>query len=411
MKLLCFLLLSYSFSSFASKDGFPNIEIKVEDFEVVVVKKTIDNLDIKGRLLKETMRWNRGAYNILFPEIVVDLVVPSFSGLNLTSKYKGVSRNLYTFNQFNRVTFYYSLFESNQIEIFRDNKLIANVYVIYKGKEKKHHIDYSCDRYDVQFIGLNNYPLSAQCYIVTYGDFGKEKNILKIAFTVPHVQLPNGSTPPFLVELERPMTLSQTLFDPLKNEEVPFRISAEFGIRSKRLKTAIGFGPYDFALIDKGESIRRPTVPLMLYANFQLSPDKSFRMFNAMIYNESYFNNAGFYYAYTNSSLDNRLLITPLLGLQSINIKNHLSKRSFSDFIGPQGVEFIWNHAFDIPGYIVGMGLFIAPGSNVDYKNMWIRWGKKYFWELNYLSYRNDEEELFTKSWGVSIGIPFFQLF
>ena len=44
-------------------------------------------------------------------------------------------------------------------------------------------------------------------------------------------------------------------------------------------------------------------------------------------------------------------------------------------------------HAFGIDGFLVNYGMFLSPDSNVQYNNIWIRWGKKYFWEINYIDW------------------------
>ena len=79
--------------------------------------------------------------------------------------------------------------------------------------------------------------------------------------------------------------------------------------------------------------------------------------------------------------------------------------------IFPQGIEFLWKHAFGIKNYIVGGGGFASPSETVDYQNLWIRWGKDYFWELNYIYWGIPEEDHNAKMWGLSIGFPFKPFF
>ena len=47
--------------------------------------------------------------------------------------------------------------------------------------------------------------------------------------------------------------------------------------------------------------------------------------------------------------------------------------------------------------------------SEIDYKNIWIRAGKKYFWELNYIQWSQNGRS--AKSFGLSVGIPFMSFF
>ena len=106
---------------------------------------------------------------------------------------------------------------------------------------------------------------------------------------------------------------------------------------------------------------------------------------NASIGDKSFFNNAGFYFAYNmGSAYDGMVNLTPLLGLQAINIRNSDADLTFNDVIAPQGFELSWNHALGKKNFLVVFGTFLSPGNTVDYKNFWIRWGKGMFWELNY---------------------------
>ena len=54
--------------------------------------------------------------------------------------------------------------------------------------------------------------------------------------------------------------------------------------------------------------------------------------------------------------------------------------------------------------YIRGRKVFLSPSNDLDYKNIWIRWGKSYFWELNLIEWGQDNFK--ASMWGLSVGFP-----
>ena len=60
------------------------------------------------------------------------------------------------------------------------------------------------------------------------------------------------------------------------------------------------------------------------------------------------------------------------------------------------------------------MGSFLYPNSNgTSYYNVWTRWGAGAFIEFNYISWSEviDGENALSRSYGVSVGMPFLSLF
>ena len=145
---------------------------------------------------------------------------------------------------------------------------------------------------------------------------------------------------------------------------------------------------------------------LFFYLNYKISETNSIRGFDAAIFKESTFNNAGLYLGSDfGHSLDNKLHFTTLLGVQYLHFQFDKDSSAISEPIFPQGIEFMYRHAFDIPNYIIAGGVFLSTSETIDYENIWIRWGKNYFWELNLISWGKDNFEATT--WGLSIGFPF----
>ena len=132
----------------------------------------------------------------------------------------------------------------------------------------------------------------------------------------------------------------------------------------------------------------------------------SIRGFDAAVWKKSTFNNAGVYFASDIASiLDGKLTITTLLGMQHLYFQFDKKYETISEPIFPQGIEFLYKHAFGIKNYIVSGGAFISPSETIDYQNIWIRWGKNYFWELNYIYWGKDQFD--AGMYGLSIGLPF----
>ena len=182
--------------------------------------------------------------------------------------------------------------------------------------------------------------------------------------------------------------------------------------RLHRLFTAYGLGPYAFnTKIENAEgetfTKKEGTAPaLFLYSNYKISDTTSVRGFNAAIFKDSVFDNAGLYIGSDfGFSFDNRLYFTTLLGVQYLYFRFDEDADEVSEAIFPQGIEFMYRHAFGIPNYIVSGGIFLSTDDSIDYENVWLRWGKDYFWELNLISWGKENFE--TRTWGVSIGFPF----
>ena len=236
--------------------------------------------------------------------------------------------------------------------------------------------------------------------------------MLEITWISPELKVLNAQAPPYYAAFLNNLPVKVEVQNIKTKEFKTIEISAKIPKRLHRLFTAYGFGPYSLhtKILEKEEIITEKKVDvapaLFLYANYKISETNSIRGFNAAIFQESVFDNAGMYLGSDfGFSLDNRFYMTTLLGVQYLYFQFDKESPQISEAIFPQGLEFMYRHAFDIPNYIISGGFFVSTSETIDYENIWLRWGKNYFWELNLISWANDEFEATT--WGLSVGFPF----
>ena len=155
----------------------------------------------------------------------------------------------------------------------------------------------------------------------------------------------------------------------------------------------------------------------MLYGNFRLRTEDnlSLRFFEAAVGQSptqtSFFNNLGLYFAYDAvRAVDNRMRLTVLLGAQIVTFAPRgLARATYHEMIAPQGFEVSYPDAFGYKNKSLSGGLFLQPGTTKRYQNMWVRYGGRWFGELNYLSWRANNR--YATMWGFSFGAPLAQFF
>jgi hypothetical protein len=200
-----------------------------------------------------------------------------------------------------------------------------------------------------------------------------------------------------------------------------FKIEAKVPKRDSRFKSAYGFGPYQLTVRNEGGQTDDTIAPaVMFYGKYRLD-DKdvnSIKVFDALVGRSSIFNNAGMYFSSDVAKiLEGRLIINTMLGFQHLTLSNSFKEtETYTSFIAPQGVEIIWKHPFNWKNYSAVYGRFYSSSTDSNYINTWVRWGGGgMFWELNYIGYEdraNDNvPDVYSKTWGLSVGFPFFQLF
>lgn len=425
MKLLLSLFLILSQSTLANNKlisfgdvqiGADRINLILEDFKVSIKQKA--NIPIKAELAPGSVQWIRDASsNLLIPRARLQIDVGSLSS-TIAGKYsneivipektkKGSSFDLYV-----------NLFNPDLVIIKRGTEIIGEVGIkvddisqkIKARNQKTKLIDYSCTRYRLDFKGLEHEYMSIGCKLERIETNGKETPRLVVTWSTTNYTLLDGSSPPFKVILHGSDPASIIVRDSNgKNKKIT--ISAKLPKRLHRLKTAIGFGPYMFEPRDGDKSRNQGVAPaLMFYGRYDLQASTSLRFFNATVASGSLFNNGGIYFAYELAdAFDGRLELVPLLGAQILSFDYDDENSAYHKAIYPQGAELIWNNAFNIENYLVGYGMFLSTSSKRDYQNLWIRWGRGYFWELNYINW--EEDGFKAKMWGLSIGLPLFQAF
>lgn len=147
----------------------------------------------------------------------------------------------------------------------------------------------------------------------------------------------------------------------------------------------------------------------MLYGRFDINKSSSIKFFDALVYPKTLFNNSGIYFSYDLAeAFDGRVIINTLLGFQGLHYKHDSHSTLNFDMIFPQGFEVTYKHAFSLENYHLVYGMFILNGEK-DYSNLWLRFGEKVFYEINYMSWKY--EDINYKTWGLSVGIPLAQWF
>ncbi|MCK5072578.1 MAG: hypothetical protein KAQ98_04070 [Bacteriovoracaceae bacterium] len=393
--------------------GENRIPIQLTNFQI---NTSFPGREIKVELKKDSFQWIRYKGVLLIPRARIRIIMKA-ENHSVHLKYQGQSiipqtskKNKLIFSEF-----FVSLFQPDNIEIFVSGKKsgfvsISPRYRDDQNKENTHLIDYSCSPYHVEIKGLDHEYISVGCMMNRIGGYGHEKALLEVYWTSAEYKLEGGGPPPYVATFVMNNPVKMTVVNK-KGEKRNIEIHAKIPKRLNRLKTAIGFGPYIFDTRFKQTNRRVHIAPAaMLYANLNLSQNTSLRAFDALMWETSFFNNAGIYFAYNlGTALDGRLLFIPLLGFQALAFRYDNRIDTYHKFIFPQGFEIVYKHPFGLENYALVYGMFISTSSaDDDYQNLWVRFGKKIFWEINYINWSDDTKK--ASMWGLSIGIPFVKM-
>lgn len=414
-------LLSVSFGPV--KFGEPRIPIELKNFTVKVKKQ--NGVKIKTGLIKKSVQWIRSENNLLIPRARIGIILKDNAGL-YHLRYQDQS-----FIPEERKDYFYSelyihLFTPKKINVYKDEKLVAQISVhteIRVPKSKTRQIDYSCLKYRLQLIGLDNEYVSVGCHLEKKGSWGNETPRLEVTWTTTNYTLMDDTPPPFVTVFNGNYTSKINLKNQ-DGEKKEIEIKVKLPNRLHRLKTAYGFGPYFFnstllAKTDLSQAERTEKEPfapaLFLYGKLDLSTNTSLRIFDALVFKkvpfkDKTFNNFGFYFAYDLArAFDGKVQIVPLLGIQGLTFKFDKNDDAFTRIIYPQGFELVFNHFLGMENYTVVYGMFLSTESDIDYQNIWVRWGRGPFWELNYIGWSDGVRE--AKMGGLSIGLPLASFF
>jgi hypothetical protein len=384
------------------------IPLKIKDFKLLGLSK---NKNVKAVFIKDSIQWIRTATNLLVPRALVKIKTKNLEDVHFEYQEETIIPSHAKKIRYTEV--FVELFNPSEIKVFDGKNHVETITIRGKKTAKfdsSKLVDYSCHKYNVKVTGLEDEYFSLGCELSKTGKFGNEKPRLKVTWSATNFKLINGQLPPYVSYLSKTRRAKINVIDQKGNKR-EIEIRANLPKRIKRLKTAIGFGPYMFEAQEAGLDREPKLAPaLMFYAKYDFNFKKSLRGFNATVYNESIFNNAGIYLAYeVADALDKKLTVVPLLGAQALTFRYNKNTKYKHSFIYPQGFELVFKNAFDIENYTVVYGMFLSTSSTVTYDNLWLRWGKGYFWEINFIRWGEQGQKAST--YGLSVGLPLASFF
>ncbi len=389
--------------------GRSRIDLKLEDFHLI---KMNEKIPYRVNFIKGSLQWVRDESNLLIPRVRVEIRLkrPTKSGQTFFIRYGVKTIIPITTDKDLLFDLYLNLFNPGTLYLHRGSEIIGQLTVESKIRPKEQKtklIDYSCSRYNLKFEGLEGEYMSIGCRMEKIGHWGKERPRLAVTWSATNLQLVDGTPPPFTTYLLDNRGASITTQDKHGRQRM-IKIKATLPKRLHRMKLAYGFGPYIFSA-NQGVDARNDKLSpaLMIYGKFDMGRTTSLRFFDAFVMNKSIFNNSGMYFAYELAdAMDGRIQFVPLIGFQGLSFGH--DKKSFQhELIFPQGFEIVYRNAFGIENYNVVYGTFLSTSSKERYTNLWLRWGKGYFWELNFIDWQKDERE--ARMYGLSIGLPLAQ--
>lgn len=380
--------------------------------DIKIIIPNAKEYGIRARIDESSIIWNRFNEILLIPRARLKIRVKKLPPASFIS-YKNRTINFQHSKKYSFAELNVSLYEKHPILIKgADIEYSAIKLKLKPNKKPKILIDYTCSRNNITVEGLKDEHFTIGCRTRRIGKFGKEKPMLEVSWLSPELRIKSSEYLPYNAAFISDRPVQAEVQNIYTGETKIITIKASIPKRLHRLFTAYGFGPYAFETEytnDEGVTEEKsvPMAPaLMFYINYKISDTSSVRGFEAAVFKDSVFNNAGIYLGSDfGFSLDNKLYFSTLIGVQHLYFKFDEDSEVISEPIFPQGIEFMYRHAFDIPNYIISGGIFLSPSESVDYTNAWVRWGKNYFWELNLISWGKDDFKATT--YGVSVGFPF----
>ncbi len=388
--------------------GESRVPIDLKNFHV-----TQTNPQVQVNMLSESLVWERNLDNLLTPKVLIRLIIPESLKVSIILQNTEKIFPSTTNSGLQEITLWMDLFNPSVITLIGENNKILDAVSLesqlnQNPEDKTILIDYSCSPYLLSITGLEGEYASLGCVHSKIGKLGEETSRLDVTFSTTNLVSMSGEKPPFKIILngaEESRIQLKNSHGLVKN----ITIKANLPKRYHRLKTALGFGPYAFKSRYQNFNHTSDVAPsLMLYGKYEINESSSFKFFDAALYQKSFFNNAGFYYSYDLAeAFDGRVVFNALLGLQVLHYRFDSGRPKSVRYLYPQGFEVLWKHPFDFENHYVTYGMFLTTSSVEDYTNAWLRWGKKVFWELNYIQWKYDVHEI--SMWGLSVGIPLFQ--
>jgi hypothetical protein len=374
---------------------------------------------VEARWIERSVKWVRAADGLALPRARLRIVVHAPPERALL-RWRGQAVAFQDGPDGAFAEIYVPLLEGGEARVEVDGRAAGRVTVAAKGAPTgapslRHAIDHSCSPWNISIKGLDDAYLSMNCRMTPVGRVGIEEAMLEVRWAAAGVTLPDGSAPPLAAKLRDGHPARMTLVGPDGKSRV-VELSAAVPPRLHRMRLAWGAGPYH--LSSSAPSGNGWAGAAMLYGNFRLrSADDglSIRAFESAVSqsptNTAFFNNLGVYFAYDLARVwDSRLHITALLGVQSVTFAPQgLARRGYSKGLAPQGFEIAYPDAFGRKNETLSGGLFLQPTATTPYQNVWLRYGGRWFGELNYISWRSGDR--YARMSGVSVGMPFVSLF
>lgn len=411
--LIFFLFCLISTQTFAQTFNLAKFSIGESRIKLDQSEFTIKNSDpnIAVNFISDSVQWIRNEANLLVPRSMVGITIKN-SDHNIILHYLSKTIIPVKHEASFYTELYVDLFNPNVIEVYRGNQIIDRITFVSKGTKdakSKQLIDYSCVSYQLNIEGIDDEYLSVGCKMEAVGNMFSQRPRLEVTISSTNLISENGERPPYTIYLK---DNSPVIFK-LKNDQGNLKtisVKAKLPERLTRLKIAAGIGPYIYNSEKLNATTDGALAPsYMLYGKFDLTPTTSFKAFDALVYAKTLFNNSGMYFSYDLAEIfDGRILINTLLGFQGLHYKYDKKSDTKFEMLYPQGFEVIYKHAFGIENKHLTYGMFLSTDSN-EYTNAWIRYGGRFFWELNYINWAHSPNKI--SMYGVSIGFPIFEAF
>lgn len=392
--------------------GSDPISIELNDFHF-----QIKDSRIKSQFIQNSLYWNRSEKNLVTPMIMIQITInPTLKPIQIKLGDQIIIPMQKDGSSTSQI--YVNLFESRPIEIFEDSKKIDEILIysvsLSNLRKQKIWIDHTCLPYQVQFSGIDTEYISMGCTLDRVGPFGHEKPRLEVSFVSTNVlagaetALSDHSALTFY--FNESSEIQTELFHKIEKKKIPVRLSAVLPEKLSRIRLAAGIGPYSYTTSQKNNSIGPiNSLSYMLYGKFSLTETTSFKAFDALISENTLFNNSGLYYSFDIARvLDGRITINTLLGFQGLHFKYDENSSTEFEVIYPQGIEITYQHPFGKVNSYLNYGMFLST-SQEPYKNIWLRYGQKIFYEINYITWGKELSKI--EMWGLSLGFPIAQFF
>ncbi len=392
--------------------GSSPIQIDLSDFHF----KNNDSR-VKSNFVENSLFWTRSEKNLVTPMVMVQIAIENPKGA-IQVRFEDQVIIPVLKNGVASTSIQLNLFSTTTIEIFEESNKIDEIQIHSKPisdlRTQKVWIDHTCLPYQVRFSGIQTEYVSIGCRVERIGQFGQERPRLEITLVSTNIDSNLISSykksTPTTFYFEETAEIKTELFHKIEKKPVPVMMSAQLPEKISRVRLALGLGPYSFTASANNSSLGpRTSFSYMLYGKLSLTETTSIKAFDALIYDGTAFNNSGLYYSFDIARvLDGRITVGTLLGFQGLHYKYDDNNPTEFEVIYPQGLELTYQHPFGKINSYLNYGMFLST-SQEPYKNIWLRYGQKVFYEINYITWGKELSKI--EMWGLSLGFPVAQFF